>query len=99
MKATESAIAKCDLNDYDIISDVLGSHKSLVKLYGTAVCEIADCDLRETVKSQMFECADDQYKAFSYMHERGMYECEPAQSEKIDQCVSQFCRCKQEMER
>ncbi len=97
MKATESAIAKCDLNDYDIISDVLGSHKSLVKLYGTAICEIADCDLRDLVKTQMIECAADQYEAFRYMNERGMYECEPAESDKIEACATQFCQCAEKM--
>lgn len=99
MNDTEFAIKQCELDDYDIISDVLGSHKNLVKLYSTAICEIADCDLRDLVKTQMIECAADQFEAFKYMNERGMYECECADDQQIDQCVSKFCQCEKEMKR
>lgn len=98
MNKTEFAMKQCELDDYDIISDVLGGHKNLVKLYGTAICEIAECDLRDLVKTQMIECAADQFEAFKYMNERGMYECECADGQQIDQCVSQFCECEQEMQ-
>lgn len=98
-KKTEYAISQCDLDDYDIISDVLGCQKSLIKLYTTAICEIAEPDLRDLVKTQMIECATDQFEAFKYMNERGMYECECADCEQIEQCVNQFCQCEQNMNR
>ncbi len=58
VRATEFAQDQCKLSDYDIISDVLGSHKNLVKLYGTALCEIGCKDLRNVVTSKMTECAE-----------------------------------------
>ena len=40
---TEFAQDACKLTDKEIISDVLGSHKALIKLYGTALCRNAVC--------------------------------------------------------
>ena len=34
---TDIAQQNCRLDDYDIISDVLGCHKTLVKLYADAI--------------------------------------------------------------
>ncbi|MFR6641642.1 MAG: spore coat protein [Christensenellales bacterium] len=63
-RSVAEAQRDCRLTDYDIISDILGSHKSLIKLYGTALCEIASEDLRDIVSCQMAECAEDQFDAF-----------------------------------
>ena len=92
-RATEFAQDNCKLNDYDIISDVLGSHKSLIKLYGTALCEISNEDLRNLVNSKMTECAEDQLDAFLYMNERGMYKTEPAPIQKVKEARQKFCGC------
>lgn len=92
-KATEFAQDQCKLNDYDIISDVLGSHKSLIKLYGTALCEISCEDLRNIVSSKMNECAEDQLDAFLYMNERGMYKTEPAPIQKVKEARQKYCGC------
>lgn len=89
-KATEFAQDQCKLSDYDIISDVLGSHKSLIKLYGTALCEISCEDLRNIVSSKMNECACDQLDAFLYMNERGMYKTEPAPIQKVKEARQKF---------
>ncbi len=89
-KATEFAQDQCKLSDYDIISDVLGSHKSLIKLYGTALCEISCEDLRNIVSSKMNECASDQLDAFLYMNERGMYKTEPAPIQKVKEARQKF---------
>lgn len=89
-KATTAAQRDCKLSDYDIISDILGSHKSLIKLYGTALCEIGSEDLRDIVSCQMAECAEDQFDAFNYMNARGMYPTEPAPVQKVKQARQKF---------
>ena len=89
-KSTVEAQRDCRLTDYDIISDILGSHKSLIKLYGTALCEIASEDLRDIVSCQMAECAEDQFDAFNYMSARGMYPTEPAPVQKVKQARQKF---------
>lgn len=92
-RATEFAQDRCKLTDYDIISDVLGSHKALIKLYGTALCEIGCDNLRNIVTSKMTECAEDQLDAFLYMNERGMYKTEPAPLQKVKEARQKYCGC------
>ena len=89
-RSVAEAQRDCRLTDYDIISDILGSHKSLIKLYGTALCEIASEDLRDIVSCQMAECAEDQFDAFNYMNARGMYPTEPAPVQKVKQTRQKF---------
>ncbi|MDD7157651.1 MAG: spore coat protein [Firmicutes bacterium] len=93
-KTDERTEAACDhncrLSDYDIISDVLGGHKNLVKLYGTAMLEIDNEQLRKIINTQMSECACDQYDAFKYMNDRGMYKTEPAPVQKIKAARTKF---------
>ncbi len=87
---------RCALDDYEIISDVLGSEKQLVKLYSTALCESAEEGLRNVIRDNLMECAADQYKTFEFMEKRGMYPTEQAEEEKIVQAKQQFqplCKC------
>ena len=87
---TTRAQQKCALDDYEIISDVLGGEKQLVKLYSTALCESAEEPLRDVIRENLIECAADQYSAFEYMQERGMYPTEDATEDKILQAKQQF---------
>lgn len=80
----------CKLDDYEIISDVLGSEKEIVKLYSTALCEAAEEPLRDIIRENFDEAAADQYKAFTFMQERGMYQTEQATEEKITEAKQQF---------
>lgn len=89
-KKTARPIRETRLSDYDLASDILASHKSLVKLYGSALCEIPDVPLREIIACQMAECAEDQLDVFTYMNERGMYKTEPATAQKIKRAKESF---------
>ena len=82
-----------------LISDVLSSHKSLVKLYGTALCEVSCEKLRSLVGSQLTECAKDQFDAFLYMNERNMYPTDPAPSAKVQKAKDKFCQQKNQMKK
>ncbi len=81
----------CKLDDYEIISDVLGSEKEIVKLCSTALCETAEEPLRDIIRENFDEAAADQFKAFTFMQERGMYQTEQASEEKITEAKQQFC--------
>lgn len=87
---TCSARERCALDDYEIISDVLGSEKQLVKLYSTALCESAEEPLRDVVKDNLIECARDQYSTFEYMQKRGLYPLTQATEEEITKAKQQF---------
>lgn len=88
---TEAAQDNMSLSDYDIISDVLGTHKNLIGLYGTAICEIDCPNLRKIINTQLTECATDQLDSFNYMHDRGMYKTEPAPIPKIRAARQKYC--------
>ncbi|MDE7163912.1 MAG: spore coat protein [Clostridiales bacterium] len=85
-----TAQEKCQLDDYEIISDVLGSEKQIVKLYSTALCETAEENLRDIIRDNFTEAAADQFKVFSYMQENGMYKTEQASEAKILEAKQQF---------
>ncbi|MCH5164306.1 MAG: spore coat protein [Clostridiales bacterium] len=95
--STEFAQDECKLSDKEIISDVLGSHKALIKLYGTALCETSCPKLRNLIDNQLSECAEDQFDAFLYMHERGLYPTDAAPMPKINQAKKKYCACEQFM--
>lgn len=90
----EFATDVCKLSDADIISDVLGSQKNLIKLYGTALCESSCPKLRGLVEQGMTECAEDQFDAFLYMNERGLYPTDNATAPKITQAKKKYELCK-----
>lgn len=93
---TTLAQQRCALDDYEIISDVLGGEKQLVKLYSTALCEASEENLRDIIRENLVECAADQYSTFEYMEKRGMYPTEQADESAITQAKQQFgplCHC------
>ncbi len=96
---TEFAQDVCKLTDKEIISDVLGCQKSLIKLYGTALCEASCPKLRNLIDNQLSECAEDQFDAFLYMQERGLYPTDSAPMPKINQAKKKFCACEQFMKK
>ncbi len=87
---TEFAQDVCKLSDKEIIADVLGCQKSLIKLYGTALCETSCPELRSLIDNQLSECAEDQFDAFLYMHERGLYPTDSAPMPKINQAKKKY---------
>lgn len=93
MNKTETAQKNCTLTDCDIISDVLGCHKTLVKLYADAIIESADDKLRGLLCALMNECADDQFDAFKYMNANGLYETACADCSQIACTCEKFCDC------
>lgn len=80
----------CQLKDYDIASDIVAGKKSLLKMYGSALCEIDCPNLRNLLTSQLAEVGNDQFDIFLYMNERGMYPTEQAESPKVQQAIDQY---------
>ncbi|MCM1367206.1 MAG: spore coat protein [Roseburia sp.] len=93
---TTRAQAECALDDYEIISDVLGAEKQLVKLYSTALCEASEENFRNVLRDNLTECAADQYSTFEFMEKRGMYPTSEASEEDVLKAKQQFsplCDC------
>lgn len=94
---TECAQDMCKLTDKDIISDVLGSQKSLITLYSTALCESSCKNMRDVVSTKLTECAQDQFDMFLYMNERGMYPTENATVQNLTKAKQLYAQAKQKM--
>lgn len=95
----EFAQDMCKLTDKDIISDVLGTHKSLVKMYGTALCESSCPNMRKLINCKLSECAEDQFDMFLFMNERGLYPTDPAPAQKVQQAKQMYCNESQKMKK
>lgn len=96
-KSGEFSKEICCLTDKDIISDILGGEKSLIKLYGTVLCESSTDKLRSLVNKSMSECAADQFDAFNFMAQRGLYPTTPAEAQKVTEAKTKFKKYSQEM--
>jgi len=80
------------LTEEEILTDMLTSEKDLVKLYATALTEMTNNRLRTQIKKFLGEVADEQYKIFSTMQEKGYYQVAPAQKQKIDSTLDKFTK-------
>lgn len=66
------------LNEKDSIQDMLNAEKALAKIYTTAITEGVSNGFRDTVKSNLNQQIDDQFKVFSLMTRQGYYTVESA---------------------
>ncbi len=96
---TEFAQEMVTLDDVALISDILSSQKNLIKMYGSALCEVSCENLRKVVNKQMSECANDQFDAFLYMNERNQYPTEPAPAQKVVQAKQKFAQKQAKMKK
>lgn len=80
------------LTEEEILTDMLNSEKDLVKLYATALTEMTNNRLRTQIKKLLGEVADEQYKIFNTMQEKGYYQVAPAQKQKIDSTLDKFTK-------
>lgn len=96
---TEFAQDMVKLDDVAIISDVLKTEKALIGRYGTAWTEISCEKLRNLVKTNMAECACDQFDAFNYMSQRNLYPTETAPANKVTQAKQKYAEKKAKMKK
>lgn len=87
------------MNEKDALYDILTGEKNLVKLYGTAMTEASGKDVRKTVKTNMFETAEEQYRVFECMQKNGYYEVQPADKNLIDQKTDNFSKVLKSLEK
>ena len=55
--------------------------------------------MRKTVKSNMFETAEEQYRVFECMQKNGYYEVQPADKNLIDQKTDSFSKVLKSLEK
>ena len=85
------------LNEKDSLTDILTGEKELVKLYGTAITEATNKEIRRIFKTNMSETADDQFMVFSEMMKNDYYQTKPADKATIDQKIESFSKISVEL--
>ena len=91
--ASNKSECGCDchlMDDAAIVSDVLGTQKSLVKLYGTALCEGSNEKIRGLCNTHLTELAEDQFDSFQYMSEHNLYPTDPVEAAKLSEAKQKF---------
>ncbi len=71
------------LNERDSLDDLLMAEKQTMWAYTTALIEGSNKSVRKEILKNYSECAEDQFKVFSLMEERGFYKISPAERETI----------------
>jgi len=78
------------LDDTAMIADILTTQKTLIKTYGTALCEGSNEKFRHICNTHLTEIAEDQFDSFRYMHERNLYPTDPAPAPKLSEAKQRY---------
>lgn len=78
------------LNDQDRMEDLLTQEKFLINAYGTYLPEATCPQLREVLKSNLNECAENQYAVFDKMSQMGWYPAKNAPEPEIAAARQKF---------
>ena len=84
------------LENIDIISDVLGEHKHLMKQYTTALCEASTEEYRQYLQQNLLQVSQDQFDSFSFMEEGGMYPLKECNEQELESSCQDWCNKKED---
>jgi len=93
----KSAMGKAQLGDKDMLNDILNTEKQLVSVYASFLCECADMDGRQVFAGNLNQTAQDQYATFQLMQQKGWYQTEQAQKQKVDQARQTLTQMQSEL--
>ncbi|MFP7492221.1 spore coat protein [Terribacillus saccharophilus] len=86
-----------NMNDRDHVTDLLATEKYMTASYSTALNEMSNQSLYETVARIFKESQDAQRNLYNLMFQHGWYSLEQAQQQKVDQTFQQFSKMRQEL--
>jgi spore coat protein CotF len=85
------------LNEKDSLQDMLNIEKQMVKLYGTAVTESSNKNLRKMLKQNFSEITEDQFNVYQQMVNANYYQTKPADKATIDEKFDNFNKIKNQL--
>ena len=85
------------LNEKDSLTDILTGQKNLIKLYSTTYTEAVGKGVRQKLKANMFELAEEQLGVFQLMEQNGYYELQPADKAVIAQKMTDCSKILKDM--
>lgn len=86
-----------DMNDRDHVTDLLATEKYMTASYSTALNEMSNKSLYETVARIFKETQDSQRNLYNLMFQHGWYSLEQAPQQKVEQAYQQFSKTRQEL--
>lgn len=89
--------AKAQLDDKSMLNDMLNTEKQLVGVYASFLCECAAPDARQIFSGNLNQTAQDQYQTFKLMQQKGWYQLEQAEAQKINQARQALSQVKSEL--
>ena len=78
-------------SDQDMMNDVLSTQKFITGGYNTNATEASNPSVKSTLLSILNDEQSLQHGIFVEMQNRGWYQTEPAQTDKINQAKNKFC--------
>lgn len=79
-----------EMNDRDLLNDLLATEKGLSSAYTIALHEASNDTLFSSIKQLHDETLQSQRKLYNLMFEKGWYQLEKAEQEKLQQAHTQF---------
>ena len=78
------------MGEKEILFDILNTEKEIIKAYTTAVTESSCVNMRQVLMSNLSECADDQFRVFNAMRDKGYYQGKDAQDQDVQQAKQKY---------
>ena len=85
------------LQEKDILTDLLMSHKYLIDSYSKATVESADPKLRDLFHKLYTECLRDQDEIYNHMNSHGWYKPPEASAQEVQKAEQKFDKTASEM--
>ena len=85
------------LNEKDSLQDMLNIEKQMVQLYGLAVIESSNKNLRKLFKQNFSDITEDQFTVYQQMVNNNYYQTKPADKATIDEKVNSFSKVKSQL--
>jgi spore coat protein F len=78
------------MGEKEILFDILNTEKEIIKAYSTAVTESSCANMRQVLMNNLSECADDQFRVFNTMRDKGYYQGKDAQDQDVQQAKQKY---------
>lgn len=88
---------KCVMNDQYGVEDLLEQEKYLIHAYGTFIPEASEPKLRCVLTDNLNDCAQDQYRVFTTMQQKGWYAGQSADANVLTNAKQKFSQMQAEL--
>jgi spore coat protein F len=81
----------------EMLDDILGDEKEIIKLYSTGMTESTCPNMRQVLLKNIQQANQDQFDVFDKMRTMGWYSTKPAETTEVDQVKQKFQQVQQQL--